>query len=163
MIYAILIISYLLDGIFSIIFKTTSFLLPVCSVISFIIIYPYFKGNLLKYLSFLVITGLFYDVGYGDIYLLNVIIFILVGLLIHLLYNLFSFNYFTLVLEIIGIVTSYRLVSYIIFILISNNSFSFMILFKSIYNSLILNVIYGLILYFISEKISNKYKILKKV
>lgn len=151
MIEFILVVSFLLDGTISMLVSTSSLLLPVCTITSFIIIYPFFKNNLVKYLLYLGIVGILYDICYGDIYLLNVIIFCILGLLIKLLDYLFTSNIFTNILKIVILIICYRIISYIV-ALILGGSISLSLLFTSIYKSLILNVIYGTLLYAIFNK-----------
>src|SRR5574344_1473663 len=137
MIIVIMIISFLLDGIISNIVGMNSILLPLTLLTSFIIIYPYFCKDNKKYLIYLIIAGVFYDLAYGDIYLLNVIIFPIMGLFISFLYDNLSTNTFTFILKLLLVV--------------------------SIYRSLLLNIIYGLILYLITNIISNKFKISRNI
>lgn|SRR5574344_935433 len=163
MIIVIMIISFLLDGIISNIVGMNSILLPLTLLTSFIIIYPYFCKDNKKYLIYLIIAGVFYDLAYGDIYLLNVIIFPIMGLFISFLYDNLSTNTFTFILKLLLVVSIYRLVTYIVYLVFSVSHFNILLLFTSIYRSLLLNIIYGLILYLITNIISNKFKISRNI
>lgn len=151
-----LLISLILDGIISNIVSLNSVFLPLCTIISFIIIYPFYKKDLINYLINIIIIGIIYDLLYGNIYFINVISFSLVGIFIHYISSKFNYNYITLIIKIIFVICFYRIITYLISILFNNN-ISLILLITSIYRSIILNTLYGLLLYYIyNHKVSKK-------
>lgn len=158
---SILIISFLLDGIVSNIVSLNSFFLPLCSLMALIIIFPYFKNNLGKYLKYCFVLGFFYDVVYLDTFLVNFLIFGLVGLFLYLLNQFITNNALNVILMGLITIVLYRFISYLFYILITSSSFVFYDFIESIYLSLLFNTIYIFIVYIITDKISQKFKIIK--
>ena len=92
--------------------------------------------NTINYLIVCGVTGLFYDLIYTNTPFINTISFILIGLLIP---NLKKYNiYFKSIIVIIF----YRFISYFMLVLIGYTKFNINLLFKSIYSSIILNIIF---------------------
>ena len=54
------------------------------------------------------------------------------------------------------IIISFKFIAYLLLFIFGFINFNYNILIKGIYSSLILNIIYGLFLYFICDKIDNK-------
>ena len=88
MIYTILIISFLLDFFLLSTIDSNSILFPLCSLMSLIIIYPFFKRrDYNKFLIICVILGVLYDVVLTGTPLLNVGIFLLTGIIIKIVFR----------------------------------------------------------------------------
>lgn len=161
MIIFLSIVSFLLDGILSRYILPNTLFIPLFTIVSLVLIYPYFNDNNFRYFKYIAILGLLYDIVYFDTLFLNFFIFMIIGFVIIFLSYLLSNNwYINLGVTVISIVL-YRLIHYIFIVLFKNYTFSFMALFESIYSSLILNIIYFIVMYFLSEWYSNKYKILR--
>ncbi len=142
------IISFLLDGILSNIL--TKPFIPLFSIISLIVIENY-KKNEQKYLINCFTLGLLYDLVYTNTLFLNGLLFLLIGFLI-----MFCFHFLTHRLDIellvsILTITLYRLFSFLIYKVFYNISLD--LLLPSIYNSIIVNLIYCIIIYLILKKI----------
>lgn len=155
------IISFFLDHIISSIVSMNGILLPLCTIVSLIIIYPYFKKDEFSYYKWALCIGLFYDITYTDTLLLNTCIFFILAFLIKTINFFLSNNTLnTIIMTIVSIIT-YRVLTYLVLWTIDYISSDFTLLFKSIYSSLILNIIYAIIIFLITNYFSKKYRIRK--
>ena len=161
MIPSVIIISFILDSVISNFISLNSLFMPLFTLMSLIIVYPYFKGNIKNYFTVCFITGLFYDLVYTDTIVIHAFLFLLIGFIITRLNLVFSNNYLNVIIMAIITIIFYRFVSYILLLITNNISFSFMILLKSIYHSLILNIIFVFFTFMITDRISFKFKIKK--
>lgn len=162
MIWAILIFSFLFESAFSNIVDIDSFLIPLFLLTSLVLIYPYFYHKNINYLIVCVIFGLFYDIVFADSVFINTITYGILSGLIILCYNYVKYNIYTSNIINIIILISYRIISYIMLLSINYNTFNNKIFLAGIYKSLLINIIYGVILYFIIEalaKIFNKKRV----
>lgn len=160
MIYIVLFVSFLLDQFFLSIINQNSILFPLCSLMSLIIIYPFFKKT--EYNKFLIICGflgVLYDVVYTGTPLLNIGLFLLTGIIIKLIFSIFSNNLISNLLTGLLIIFIYRTVNYLILLLSGYLNFSPLELLQGLYSSLIVNLIYIVIFYLLGLLISNKFKI----
>lgn len=157
-----IILSFFLDSFISnIVPLNTNYFIPLFSLVAIILIYPYFNKNTNHYLFAVGILGLAYDIFYTDTLVLNLTIFLALGLLIKYVYSIFTINIVNSIIWLLVIIILYRTVTYIILILASYLSLDFMALVKSIYSSLILNVIYCLLGYYILDYLSYTFRIKK--
>ena len=138
MIYIIIFLSLILDGI-----------------ISNIIIKPYYKINK-NYLILSFILGILYDIAYTDLLYINAILFLLIGYFIIFITKRLKDNIFNVTIISILTIIYYRTLSYLTYIISTKDIFNINILFKSIYSSIIINIIYIIICYIITSKISKK-------
>lgn len=160
MIIFISMLSFFMDGILSKYISSNSLFLPLFTIVSLVIIYPYFNNNNYRYFKYIAILGLLYDIAYMNLIFYNFFIFMVLGFInIFIKYLLSHRLYINMLITIILIVT-YRFINFI-FINITTGNVSTIELFKSIYSSLILNIIYCIIIYLITEWYSKKHKILK--
>ena len=127
----ILFISLILETIVSNVVGINSIFIPLFFIMSLILIYP--KED---YLIICFICGLIYDICFYNSLFINTISFILIGLLIP---NLKKYNIY---LKSIIVIIFYRFISYFMLVLIGYTKFSINLLFKSIYSSIILNIIF---------------------
>lgn len=158
----ILIVSFILQGILSnfINIDTNIFnlLLPI---VALIIIYPYFRKNNRKYFIYAGIYGFLYDLIYTDTFILYAGLFVVIGFIISLLNVIFSNNIINIGFITTIVIIIYRVITYSILVTVNYLNFDMGILFESIYSSSLLNIIYAIIIYFISDKLSYKYRIQK--
>lgn len=160
MIIFISMISFFLDGIISKYVSFNSLFLPLFTLVSIILIYPYFNNNNFRYFRYIAILGLLYDIVYMNLLFYNFFVFMILGFInIFISYLLSHRLYINLFITVISIIL-YRLINYIYMLIIGDNC-SFILFFKSVYSSLILNIIYCIIIYLITEGYSKKHKILK--
>lgn len=162
MVIGVLIFSFFLESIVSnFIPLDTNFFVPLFSLISLIIIYPYFNGEKMNYLKVCAGIGLLYDVVFTDTLMMNLVFFILLGLFICFMNQLFSNNVFSVILISAIIIFFYRVMGYGILCLSGLFVFHMERLWESIFSSLLLNLIYASIIYLITDFLAKKYHIRK--
>lgn len=147
----LIIISIILDGVFSN-FSNIFFPLFLFSLLP--IIYKY-KKNLIIYS---LIIGLIYGLIFTNMFLLEIISYYICSLFIICFFKKFNYNIYNLLLITLLNIILYRTISFIVLSLSNIIPFSISLLFKSIYSSLILNIIYIILIYLIT----NKKNVIKK-
>ncbi len=161
MIVIISMISFFLDGILSRYILPNSLFLPLFTIVSLVIIYPYFNNSNFRYFKFIAIIGLLYDIAYYNTLFYNFFIFLILGFVIGLLNYLLSNNLYTNILITITSIIIYRIITFLFTIIFKSNMYSLFDLLKSIYSSLILNIIYCILIYLLTEFYSKKNNILR--
>lgn len=149
------IISFILDNLISNFINHNSLFYPLFTMLSLIIIYPKFNKKDNKYYIYSFILGLIYDITVSDTLFLNAFIFLLLSYILNYIFKKIPYNYLSILIISILTIIYYRLVTYLTLILLNYLNINILILLKSIYSSLILNIIYISIL-------SNKKLIFKK-
>ena len=127
----ILFISLLLETIVSNIVGINSIFIPLFFIMSLILIYP--KKN---YMVYCIICGLIYDICFYNSLFINTISFIFIGLLLP------NLNKYNIYMKSIIVIIFYRFITYFMLVLIGYSRFNALLLFKSIYSSIILNIIF---------------------
>lgn len=162
-IYLTLIISFLLDGVLS---NYLDYMLgditlfnPLLTIVALLVIYPFFKKDENKYLIIAFIVGFLYDLFYTNLLFTNAILFLLLAIIYKYLYKKLEVNILTTAFSICLIITIYEItLSFLLFIFnivpITTSE-----VFYLIVHSLILNVIYGDILYLISRRTKRKRRL----
>ena len=151
----ILIISLLLECAISNIISLNSIFNPLFLITSLGLLYPYLKKDNTKYLIICSTCGLIYDIIFYNSIFLNTISFFILGLIVILLNKYLTKNILNIVIITIVSIILYRLISYSMVCIIGYTNFNINSLFKSIYTSLIINIIYGIILYNVLKRIKN--------
>ena len=163
MIYFIIVfISFLLEGLVSNLVPLNSLLFQNCfTLMSLLVLYPYFfhKNNIYYALAF--VAGVFLDVTYMNTIFLQGLLFLSIAFLIQYLNAYISSHALNLVFLSIIIVIFYRTISYFILIVIGVKTFSFLTYAQSITSSLLLNIAYTLVLYYLMEFLKNKFNLTK--
>lgn len=154
-----LIVSFLLESVMSNIFPSTlsniSYFTTIYTIISLVIIYPYFN-NEKKYFILIIVFGILFDILYTSTIFINTFIFILIGILTKILYNLFPENIFmTNIISYINIII-YHILTFIILTLTGYNNYNIILLLNIIIHSIIMTIIYTSISYLVIKKIYNK-------
>ena len=158
----VIIISIILDGILSNFLPYTignlSYFTPLLTLVSLFLIYPFYIKKAKKYYIAALIMGLIYDLLYTNLLFYNSILFLIISILIKYLYKNFEVNYFNIILYIIVIITSYEIIQALIILSFQLVPITISKLIYKIIHSLILNIIYTEIVYFIIQKLPKKYK-----
>lgn len=143
----ILIFSFLLEASISNVINLSSLFIPLFVITSLVILYPYFKNK--KFIMITIICGLIYDVVFTHTLFINTLSFSLISIFIIFCYNYINYNIISS--NIINIVTIivYQIINYFLLCIIDYVKFNEMYLLKCISSSLILNIIYGIIIYLI--------------
>lgn len=157
----LLIFSFFVEGILSLILTKESFLLPLFSIMSIFVSYPYIK-NKKKFIIYSLLIGVLYDITFSQTLFLHTIVFLFISLLISIFNKYISTNFFNTLIQIIIIIIIFRSFIYIGFILSTNEVFSIKKLFESIYKSFIFNILYVYMVSYLLkrhfEKRKEKYK-----
>ena len=77
MIIFISLVSFFLDGVLSKYISPNSIFLPLFTIVSLVLIYPYFNNNNNRYFKYIAILGLLYDIAYMNMSFYNFFIFML--------------------------------------------------------------------------------------
>ena len=150
------IMSFLLDGLVSTIIPyeltNPSIFKTIYSIISLVIIYNYFD-NKQKYLTILIVLGIFFDVVYTNTFILNVVVFITIYIFLSSIDYMIPTNIITINIKSISCVSLYHILTYIILLLANYNSYSLKLLGIILLRSILMTVIYTSISYLIMNKI----------
>lgn len=159
---SVIISSFFLESICSnYISINSSLFIPLFSIISLVIIYPYFNNKDLQFLQCCAGVGLAYDLIFTNTLIFNMVIFLGIGVIIKLINFFISNNPLNITLISALSIVFYRLITYIVLCIVGYLNFNFQVLYKSIYSSLLLNVIYAFFVYLLTDYFSRKYKIQK--
>lgn len=147
----IIIISFILDNVIASLINFDSLMYPLFSILSLILTYNHFnqRDNFYFIVSF--ILGLIYDIAYTDTVFLNAFIFLLLAYLLRKAFTKIVYNYLSVLLISISTIIYYRLITYIILVIVKYINFNFLFLLKGIYSSLIINFIYISVVYLINN------------
>lgn len=163
----IILVSFFLDAFVSsyipISISNYNLLVPMFTIISLIIILPYFKDDEGKYLITCLIFGILYDITFTNTFGLNASLFVGLGYVIMFLDGNLSNTLFSLIIKMIIVIILYDLVTYLILLLLNYIDYNILNLVIKIGKSLILNTIYLTLTYFITNKISKKFNIKKSI
>ena len=158
----IIIVSLLLDGILSnflpYLYTNLSIFTPLFTLVSIFMIYPFFKKKEKTYFILIFIVGIIYDLFYTNLLFFNGVLFITIGLLIKYIYKTYEITPLRLILYIIILITSYEFLTSLVLLIYNVVEVTFYKVFYKIINSLLLNIIYGELIYLIIKLIPNKYK-----
>lgn len=159
----IVLISFLLDGVLSnylpYMLGDLSLFTPYFTLVSIIAIYPFFIKKTKDYYIIVGITGFLYDLFYTNLLFANTIFFLLVAYIISFLYKKMALNLVTnIFLVILSLFIYHAIFVLCLFIFnvvpITYDKFLYLIL-----HSIILNVIYGEILYLICKYLPTKRRL----
>lgn len=159
MIYIILIFSFLFESAFSNIVPKNSLLIPLFLLTSLTILYPYFKNKNINFVVTCVICGFIYDISLTNSLFINTLSFGIISGLIILIYNYINYNICSSNILNILVLISYRIVSYILLCIIDIIKFNEMSLIEGIYSSLIVNIIYGIIIFIVVDLLAKIFNI----
>ena len=158
----ILIVSLFLDGILSNFFPymtgNLSVFTPMLTITSIIIIYPFYKKKLRNYYISCLLVGFFYDFLYTNMVFYNAILFLGLGFIIMLLYRYIRIHWLSLILFVIAVIFCYEGMNAIIILSFQLVPMTFYRFLYKVLHSLLLNIIYAELLYFIIWLLPKKYK-----
>lgn len=158
----IVLISLLLDGFLTNILPYTvenlSLLTPSLTLISLLLIYPFYRKKEMKYTILILITGVIYDLLYTNLLFFNAILFYIVIKVMQYIYKKYEINYFIIIINTIIAITTYELLQVIIISIYNLYPITLYSLIYKIKSSLLLNIIYAELIYFIISIIPKKYR-----
>ena len=154
----ILIISFILDGILTNFLPYTvgnlSLFTPFFTLTSLVIIYQFYYHKEKKYLLTALITGILYDLFYTNLLFFN-------GLITYIVikwYKVTGFNVVSVLIYITVLIALYEIVFAGMILVFDLVPITLTRLLYKISHSLILNLIYGELIYLIILLIPKKYK-----
>lgn len=158
----IVLISLLLDGFLTNILPYTvenlSLLTPSLTLISLLLVYPFYRKKEMKYTILILITGVIYDLLYTNLLFFNAILFYIVIKVMQYIYKKYEINYFTIIINTIIAITTYEVLQVIIISIYNLYPITLYSLIYKIKSSLLLNIIYAELIYFIISIIPKKYR-----
>ena len=158
----IVLISLLLDGLLTNILPYTvenlSLLTPSLTLISLLLVYPFYRKKEMKYTILILITGVIYDLLYTNLLFFNAILFYIVIRVMQYIYKKYEINYFTIIINTIIAITTYEVLQVIIISIYNLYPITLYSLVYKIKSSLLLNIIYAELIYFIISIIPRKYR-----
>lgn len=158
-----IIFSFLFEGIFTNLISLNSLLIPLFTLTSLIILYPFFdiKENWHKYIIVSIIFGMLYDIVYTNSIFINTVSFSLCSVIVIIINNYLKPSILIKLGILLINIIIYRIITYLLLCVFNYLKFNENILIKGIYSSIIANIIYGIIIYLLSDWISKKFKIRK--
>lgn len=158
----IIIISIILDGLLTnflpYLVNDLSIFTPLFTVTILLLIYPFYRKNNKLYYITAFITGFIYDSFYTNMLFFNAIIFLLISFIAKFIYKNYEVSYLRLILYIIVMISSYEVLTGLIIFIFKLVPITLYKVFYKIEHSLIINIIYGELIYFILNIIPKKLK-----
>ncbi len=161
--YLIIIISLILDGILTNFLPIIdlSYFTPLLTLTSVFIVYPFYQKDETKYYITTFIVGIIYDLLYTNLLFFNGIIFVFIALLTKLIYKNLNVSLLKNILYIIVLIIIYESSTVFIYYLFNLVPVTLSKLVYKITHSLLLNILYGELIYLILKIIPKKYKKIK--
>ena len=160
--YLIIAISLIFDGILTnflpFLVNNLSIFTPLLTLVSLIVIYPFYRKDENKYLLIAFITGIIYDLFYTNLIFFNGVLFFVIALINLLIQKNVSLNAINLLFETIGIIIIYESLTGLVLFAYNMVPITFYKVFYKIIHSLLLNIIYTEVVYYIIKIIPKRYK-----
>lgn len=156
MISLILIISFVLEGVFSNLVSSNSILFPLFTIVSLATIYPLFNKDKKMFYAYTAFVGVMYDIVYTNTPFINTFSYLITAYMICLIYEYITVSKFNIILISIIVILFHQTVLYLLLCLFKYTTFNEVTLLTNLYSSLIVNVIYSFILFFIVQHIKKK-------
>ena len=151
----IIVISFFLDGILSnfldYMLNDLSLFTPYFTLISLIAIYPFFIKENNKYYILAAILGFLYDLFYTNLFLTNAIFFFLISYFVSIIERKIELNLITNLLLLAFILMIYHLIFALTLFIFNVVPINITNIIYLISHSLILNLIYGEILFLLCK------------
>ena len=158
----IMIISLLLDGILSnflpYLVNDLSYFTPLFTVTCIFIIYPFFRKQEKKYYLILFVLGIVYDLFYTNLLFFHGSIFVVLGFLSYLIQKNFGLSYLKNIWISLVIITAYEGITVAFLLLYNMVPVTFNTFVYKLNHSLLLNIIYAEIVYFIIKILPKKFR-----
>lgn len=156
----IMIISLILDGILSnfLPYNDLSLFTPLLTIVSIFLIYPFYKKKETNYFITIAILGIIYDLFYTNLLFFNAALFLIIGYITKIIYKNLEISVIKLIIYLITIITIYELATAAIIFIFNLVPITMTKVIYKITHSLLLNIIYGEVVYIILKIIPKKYK-----
>lgn len=158
---SITVISFLLDGLFSLIIPFDSIFMfkSFFTLMSLIVLFPYFVYRERQYYILSFVTGLLYDLIYTNTLLLNALLFLSTAILIRYIYKEIQNNIANGVVISVLILFIYNTLTYVILNIIGVTTTPYSIFLSHLIFIDIINVLYFVITYIIARRIADTIKL----
>ena len=160
--YIVLGISLILDGILTnylpYLVNDLSLFTPLLTLVAIIIIYPFYRKDELKYYVIAFIVGVLYDLFYTNLIFFNGVLFFTIAYTSSRITKNVTMNTVNLLLETIGMIVLYEVLTGLALFTYHVVPVTVYKVWYKIIHSLLLNVIYVEIVYWILKVIPKKYK-----
>lgn len=158
----IVFLSFVLDGILSnflpYMIDDLSLFTPLLTIVSIFLVYPFYYHKEKNYYILSFIVGILYDLFYTNLLFFNGFMFLIIAYITVKLYRYLNIDYLKVVLYISLIIIIYESLSAGIFLLFNLVPITIYKVLYKIGHSLLLNIIYGEIIFSIIQFIPKKYK-----
>ena len=156
----IMIVSLILDGILSnfIPYNNLSLFTPLLTVVSIFLIYPFYKKKEANYFITIAALGIIYDLFYTNLLFFNAAMFLIIGYVTQLIYKNLEISIIKLIIYLIVIIIIYELSTSAIIFIFNLVPITMTKVIYKITHSLLLNLIYGELVYIVLKLIPKKYK-----
>ena len=131
------------------------------TLVSLFLLAPYFQSHQAFYLKMTCGIGLCYDILMTNMLLLNTFVFFILAFFFYHLYRFFSNSIVTSVITFIFSLFLYRSITYFLLVLMGYFSLDIQHLWASFTSSIVGNVGYLIILYYLVRWAAKKWKIIK--
>ena len=138
-----------------------SLLNPMLTIVSLIIIYPLYRKKEKTYFTIIFIAGIIYDLLYTNLLFFNAVLFVGIGFLTKFIYKTFEINTLKLLMYLPLIVIAYETATALILLTFNIVPITFYRVFYKISHSLILNIIYGELLFLTIKVLPKRWKKIK--
>ena len=153
MIFEILLfIPLLLDGIILNNISYNSFFIPALTITTIYIIYPLYKKKERLYFISIVALGILYALLHTDLLFFNAILFFIIAIISKYIYKNYTITIYNQIIYISAIIICYEILFAVILFVYRIVPVSFPKIIYKISHSLLLNLIYGEILYLLIPK-----------
>lgn len=139
----IIFLSFFLESNLSLFIPINTLFFNICFVFSSLIIISKMVENKNKYYLMVIIISLVYDLIFTNRLGFSVLTFLISSIFIKNIDKLIFSN--SDIIKYLSIFAIYRLISYFILIIVGYLPFNYIVLLKSIYSSIILNLVYVLL------------------
>ena len=158
----IILISFMIDGILTNFLPyevgNLSLFTPLTTIVALIICYAFFYRKEKNYYILAFIVGILYDIFYTNLLFLDGFIFLIISFFITKIYKISGFNFIWILIDILISIIIYECSIALVILIFNLVPMSFNRLLYKIGHSIIFNIIYGEILYFIIKLLPKKYK-----
>ena len=158
----ILIISFILDGVLTNFLpfgvENISLFTPLLTIVALVVIYNFLYHKEKNYYILSFVIGILYDLFYTNLLFLDGLLFLLIAFVITKIYKVVGFNYMWIALDILISIIIYECSFALVIVIFNLVPMSIYRLLYKISHSIILNIIYGELLYFIIQLLPKKYK-----
>lgn len=158
----IIIVSMYLDGLLTNILpyltNDLSLFTPMLTIVSLILIYPFYRKKEKQYFITIFVVGLIYDLLYTNLLFFDGLVFLLFGLIIRFIYNNLDVSHIKMSLYILFFIVFYEVIMTVFILIFDLVPITLQEVLYKISHSLLLNILYGELVLGIIRLLPQKYK-----